>query len=325
MRSTGSAFWVHGADGLGDGAGRWLAQAHPGWRFSEGGPPPSAAYQVLVDGRPSVALLAASTRLRTLVVPFAGIPAATAALLTAFPGVRVRTLHHTAGPTAELALGLVLAAARALLPADRAMRDGDWTPRFVPGEPAMVLEGHVATVVGYGHVGQRVAQGLAALRMRVKAVRASATIVTNDGVAEIHPTAHLRALLGQSRVVVLAVPAAPATDRLLGAQEIMMLPKPAVVVNVARASVVDEQALFERLRAGDLAAGLDVWWTEATGDGPTTGIAASRYPFHTLPNVVLSPHRGGGFSIPEVRRLRLAHLDRVLVELATSAACDASE
>jgi phosphoglycerate dehydrogenase-like enzyme len=152
--------------------------------------------------------------------------------------------------------------------------------------------------------------------MRVKAIRASATTVTTDGVAEIHPAAHLRRLLGRSRVVVLAVPATPTTEGLLGAAEIRTLPQPAVVVNVARASVVDERALFERLQAGDLAAGLDVWWTEATGDGPTTGIAASRYPFHTLPNVVLSPHRGGAFSLPEVRRARLAHLDRALSELA---------
>jgi phosphoglycerate dehydrogenase-like enzyme len=319
MHSTGSTFWVHGADGLGDGAGRWLAHKHPRWRLSEGDPPPDAAYQVLVSGRPSVEMLTASERLRTLVVPHAGIPAATAALLTAFPDVRVRTLHHAAGPTAELALALVLAAARALLPADRAMRDGDWTPRFVSGVPDMVLEGHVATVVGYGHVGERVAQGLAALRMRVKAVRASATTVSTDGVAEIHPVAQLRRLVGQSRVVVLAVPAVPATDGLFGAREIEALPRPAVLVNVARASVVDEQALFERLQAGDIAAGLDVWWTEATRDGPTTGIAASRYPFQALPNVVLSPHRGGGLSIPEVRRLRLAHLDRVLSELAAHA------
>jgi phosphoglycerate dehydrogenase-like enzyme len=65
-------------------------------------------------------------------------------------------VHHNAGPTAELALGPVLAAARALVPSDQAMRSGDWTPRFIPPAPTMVLDGHPAVVVGYGEVGRRV-------------------------------------------------------------------------------------------------------------------------------------------------------------------------
>jgi phosphoglycerate dehydrogenase-like enzyme len=70
------------------------------------------------------------------------------------------------------------------------------------------------------------------------------------------------------------------------------------------------------LLTGRLAAGLDVWWSEASGDGPRTGVAASRFPFHELPNVVLSPHRGGAFSLPEVQRARLTELTRVLDDLS---------
>ncbi len=312
-----TGFWVHGVAGLGDGAARRLAQAHPEWRFTDGDDPPSdAAYEVLVRGRPSRDLVACSERLHTLVVPFAGVPPSTAALLAEFPQVQIRTLHYNAGPTAELALGLVLAAARALIPADRAMRQGDWTPRFIPPRPTMVLAGHTATVVGYGHVGRRVARGLDALGMHVCAVRARATSVTTDDIAEIHPLRDLRGLLSRSRVTVLAVPGGAETAGLLGPAEIACLPSPAVLVNVARASVVDEGALYRRLRDGDLAAGLDVWWEEATDEKRTTGIAASTYPFHDLPNVVLSPHRGGGDFIPEVYEHRLAHLDRLLTDLA---------
>ena len=311
-----AGFWVHGVAALGERARARLAADRPGWRFTDGPPPPDARYQVLVAGRPDDALLTASPALRTLVVPFAGVPAETAARLADRPGIAVRTLHHTAGPTAELALGLVLAAARALVPADRAMRDGDWTPRFVPPEPTMLLGGHVATVVGYGQVGRRVARGLAALDMTVNAVRARAREVAGDGVAVVHPLRQLPDLLRRSRVVVLAVPLSAATRGLIGAAELALLPDPAVLVNVARAAVVDESALYQRLRAGGLAAGLDVWWSEASGDGPRTGVVASRFPFHELPNVVLSPHRGGGFSLPEVRRARLAALTRLLDELS---------
>lgn len=314
--ATAEPFWVHGLAGLGDGAERRVAARHPRWRCTDGPPPADAGYQALVAGRPTYELLAASPALGTLVVPFAGVPAETATLLSGFPGVAVRTVHHTAGPTAELALGLVLAAARSLLPADRAMRAGDWTPRFVPPQPTMVLGGHPATVVGYGEVGRRVARGLAALGMTVRAVRARAREVTEDGTAAVHPAGDLAALVPDSRVVVLAVPSTPDTAGLFGPAEIAALPSPAVLVNVARAAVVAETALYERLRTGEIAAGLDVWWTEATGAGPYAPVAASRLPFHELPNVVLSPHRGGGFSLPEVRELRLAHVERVLVELA---------
>ncbi|HEY3504586.1 MAG TPA: NAD(P)-dependent oxidoreductase [Actinocatenispora sp.] len=123
-------------------------------------------------------------------------------------------------------------------------------------------------------------------------------------------------LLPESRVVVLAVPSTSDTAGLFGPAEIATLPSPAVLVNVARAALVDEAALYERLRTGEISAGLDVWWTEATGDGPYAPVAASRLPFHELPNVVLSPHRGGGFSLPEVRGLRLAYVERLLAGLA---------
>jgi phosphoglycerate dehydrogenase-like enzyme len=228
-----------------------LALRHPEWRFSYGGAPADAEYEVLAAGRPTLELLTASKRLHTLVIPFAGVPAQTAELLAEVPGIAVRTVHHTAGPTAELALGLVLAAARALIPADQAMRNGDWTPRFVPPRPTMLLAGHPALIVGYGEVGRRVARSLTALEMEVHAIRGSITTPYADGEVLVHP------------------------------------------------------------------AGLDVWPTEATStDPPPTNITASRFPFHTLPNVVLSPHRGGAFSLPESTPLRQSALEAALTNLA---------
>jgi phosphoglycerate dehydrogenase-like enzyme len=303
---------------LEDDAVAQLALRHPGWRFTDGDAPEDAEYEVLVAGRPSRELLTASKRLHTLVIPFAGVPAQTSALLQELPGIAVRTVHHTAGPTAELALGLVLAAARALLPADRAMRTGDWTPRYVPPLPTMILAGHPALVVGYGEVGRRVARSLAALEMEVHAIRGSITSPYSDGEVHVHPADQLPGLASRARVVVLAAPATPETAGLLSADLIARLPEPSVVVNVARATLVDERALYERLLTGEIAAGIDVWTTEASSADATTDITASELPFHELPNVVLSPHRGGAFSLPEVRHLRLTHLESVLTTLAST-------
>ncbi|GAA3540442.1 NAD(P)-dependent oxidoreductase [Kribbella ginsengisoli] len=312
-----SDFWVHGVDALDDDAAARLAAVHPEWWFSDGDvPPEGAAYDVLVAGRPSLQLLTASKRLRTLVIPFAGVPATTSELLRAHPEIAVRTVHHTAGPTAELALGLVLAAARALVPADQAMRVGDWTPRFVPPTPTMILAEHPAVVVGYGEVGRRVARSLVALDMEVHAIRGSTSSPYADGDVLVHPTDEFATLASRARVVVLAAPATPRTAGLLSAEVIDGLPTPSVVVNVARATLVDEKALYNRLLTGEIAAGLDVWWTEASSADAATGVAASAEPFHELPNVVLSPHRGGAFSLREVRDLRLAEVEKALVTLA---------
>jgi phosphoglycerate dehydrogenase-like enzyme len=98
----------------------------------------------------------------------------------------------------------------------------------------MVLAGHTAMVVGYGEVGRRVARGLAALDLRVNAIRAGARGTSGDGVALIHPPRRLPELLRRSRVVVLAVPLSPRTTGLIGANELALLPDPAVLVNVAR-------------------------------------------------------------------------------------------
>jgi phosphoglycerate dehydrogenase-like enzyme len=237
-------------------------------------------------------------------------------LLAKFPDIQIRSLHHNAGPTAELALGLVLSAARGLVPADSLMRRQDWTTRFTPPQPCMLLDGYPATVLGYGAVGRRVARGLAALGMRVRATRQSAVAPYAAEHAKIYPSTELPNLLPDTRVLVLCLPAEQDTIGLIGADELALLPDPAVLVNVSRAAIVAEAALYDKLKSGSLAAGIDVWPTEATDPDAAQGLVASRLPFHELPNVVLSPHRGGAFNLPEIPGLRAAYLEEALAALA---------
>ncbi|MGH8879365.1 MAG: NAD(P)-dependent oxidoreductase [Stackebrandtia sp.] len=323
MSADNSGMWIHivsvHPNFTLDAELRELVERRPEWRFTNAdAPPPDAGYDVLIAGRPTRELLRASPNLHTVVLPFSGIPEETAAVMAEFPGLGLRRMHHNAGPTAELALGLVLSAARGIVPSDRGMREHDWTSRFVPPRPAMLLDGQKATVVGYGEIGQRVARGLVAMGMRVRATRAGAVGEYRDGAVTVHPAADLHPLLPDSRVTVLNLPATPETTGLIGRRELDLLPAPATLVNVSRARVVDERALYEKLHEGELAAGLDVWWEEAVDPAAAHGIAASRFPFHELPNVVLSPHRGGAFSLPETPALRARHLDQLLAEVAGS-------
>ncbi|MCI0339550.1 MAG: NAD(P)-binding domain-containing protein [Planctomycetales bacterium] len=255
--------------------------------------PTPARYRVLVAGRPDLAHLEASPSLEALVIPFAGIPRETRDLvLRDFPRLAVHNLHHNAAPTAEMAMALLLAAAKRVLPGDAALRRGDWSPRY--GEhPELLLEGRTVLVLGHGAVGSRVARACAGLGMRVLATRRAATAAERVGDAEVHPASALRSLLPRAHAVVVAVPDTPETDGLLGEAELSLLPAGAVLVNVGRGRVVDEGALFQALRAGRLSAGLDVWWRYPTGEETRTRTPPGDHPFRDLPNVVLSPHRAG--------------------------------
>jgi len=180
---------------------------------------------------------------------------------------------------AEHTVALILASAKALLRSDRAVRAGEFTAaREVV--VAQELRGRTLGIVGFGHIGQRVAEICRAafampvlftdvLPQREAAQRLGATPVSLDE------------LLARADVVSLHVPLTPQTHHLLDAVALARLSPGAVLVNTSRGAVLDEQALVAALRAGRLSVGLDVYEEE-----PLPGT----HPLAALPNVVLSPH-----------------------------------
>ncbi|MCB9780276.1 MAG: hydroxyacid dehydrogenase [Alphaproteobacteria bacterium] len=262
---------------------------------------------VLVNGRPSPQELL-SVR-QALVIPYAGLPRSTRAHLLAHrPDLPVYNLHHNAHAAAEHAVALLLAAARRLLPVDRALRAGDWRDRYGP-DPGVALAGRTAVVLGMGAIGRRVAVVLGALGMTVEGVRRTA----RDG---WRGAEDLEPLLRQADVLVVCLPHTEQTEGLLDAERLGLLPWNAVLVNVGRAQVIDERALFECLRDGRIhSAGLDVWYRYPGDEAARTNTPVSDLPFHALDNVVLSPHRAGHGPGVEARRWQalgglLAELER---------------
>lgn len=278
---------------------------------------------VLVDGRPKPEDLMGPD-LRSVVVPFAGVPAATLDALRAVPGVTLHNLHHNAPETAETAMALLMAVARDVVPMDRALRKHDWSPRYAPSR-TLRLEGRTALVLGFGAIGQRVARACAALGMRVIAVRRGSADPEAD--VEQHAVEHLDRLLPHADVLVVALPQTSETEGLIDARRLTLLPKCAVIVNVARAGIIDEEALFEALSSRAIhGAGLDVWYRYPHSDPtavPTnshipasaTCTPPSRFPFHTLDNVVMSPHRGG--TSRDTERFRVEALAQLLAPAAS--------
>ncbi|GGV74186.1 2-hydroxyacid dehydrogenase [Streptomyces griseoloalbus] len=207
------------------------------------------------------------------------------------PGVTVATTHHHGRSIAEHVLMSVLMLSRDVLGADRALRAGRW--RNVAVDPTLpfgtTLRGRRVGVVGFGETGTEVARLCQAVGMRVRAVRRdpSAPFPADLRPDWIGGNDRLPELLADSDVVVVTVPLNAATEGLIGPAELAAMGPEALLVNVARGPVVQEEALYRALSSGTIAgAALDVWWS-----GPPE--APSRLPFHDLPNVLMTPHHSG--------------------------------
>lgn len=200
-------------------------------------------------------------------------------------GIAVVATGGSSESVADLAIALAFACLRHVAAFDRAVRVGDWAAkdRFVGTTFASRRVG----VVGFGRIGQTFASMARALGAEVCAwdrsieAGAKADLCRKSGVV---PAASLEALLSRSDLVSLHLPHVAATAGLLGRAEFAAMLPGTVLVNTARAAVVDHSALHAALVTGPLvAAGLDVHYTEGS---------AAADPLLALPNVVLTPHVG---------------------------------
>lgn len=293
-----------------DEAENLLPRLAPGIELTDG-PEPPAHTGILVSGRPTREQLVAAPNLRALIIPWAGLPNDTRDLLRDFPAVTVHNLHHNAAPVAELALMLLLAAAKFALRYDNALRSNDWRIRYERPAPTVLLDSKTALILGYGAIGRRVAAACRALGMATLATRRRLDAPQMAKGTIVHPAGILRDLLPQADALIICLPHTPQTDGLLGADELALLPSHSVLVNIGRGRIVDERALYEALRDGRLrAAGLDVWYSYPPDEAARADWPPSAYPFHELDNVIMSPHRGG--AADETARLRMTALAEML-------------
>ena len=276
-------------------------------------PPDPAAYEILVKGTPTREDIEASPNLRAVIIPWAGVPPETVELLREHPAITLHNLHHNDAPTAEMAIALLMAATRFLIPIDRSFRRFDWTLRYEP-LPAQILDGKTALILGFGAIGQRVGRVCEALGMKVLATRRHPNAgLRYDLRAEVYPSQALPDLLPRANVLIITLPLTPHTRGLIGAEELARLPDNAIFVNVGRGEIVDEAALYDALKTGKLAAaGLDVWWNYPETKEARKHTPPSAYPFHELDNVVMTPHLAGAWGTPDSEARRIEALVNML-------------
>ncbi len=228
------------------------------------------------ESRVPAALIARLPRLEIISVMGVGYDGVDVAAAKAQGVVVTHTPNVLNDDVADLAIGLMLCAARQLPAADRYVRDGRW-----PGGPmplARKMSGARLGIVGMGRIGQAIAQRALAFGMTV-------AYTTRKPRPEL-PYAYFQnatALAADSDFLVAITPGGAATRKLINAEVLAALGRDGILVNVARGSVVDEAALIDALEQGVIAgAGLDVFENEPQ--------VPER--LRALPHVVLAPHIG---------------------------------
>jgi hydroxypyruvate reductase len=212
--------------------------------------------------------------------------------------------------TADFAFMMLMAAARRAHEYDTIMRAG-WRFRIGQGDLLGVrVTGKTLGILGMGRIGRALAQRAGGFDMRVLYHSRNRLPPELERGAEYFASFH--AMLPHCDFLSLHAPAGPATDKIVNAEALAKLKRGAVLVNVSRGGLVDEDALIEALASGQLfAAGLDVFRAEPDYD----------MRFAALDNVILSPHIGSG-SVETRNAMGFRALDNVAAVLAGRGAID---
>lgn len=226
------------------------------------------------------------SRLRWVHSASAGVGGALYPEMLAWDGVLTNSAGIYAEPMADTVLAMLLHFARGLdlAAAAQARRAWDKAPFVGADTPVRELAGSTLGILGLGGIGRAVARRGLALGMRVAGMRRHPG-PGPEGVEMLAGAGALEALLERSDFLVVATPLTPETRGMVGEAELARMRPGAVLVNVARGEVVDEEALARALAAGWLrGAGLDVFATEPL---PPSS------PLWGLPNALLTPHISG--------------------------------
>ena len=248
---------------------------------------------VLVSMGYTAPMAEAGRRLRLVQVPGAGLDRIERPLLP--PGAHLANAYgHEAG-IAEYIMGTMLELTRGLGRLDASLRRGRWDSQWAVGVPMPPphpeLAGKTLGILGFGHIGEALARRARGFDMEICAIRRQAQADAPDGVAFIAGAERLDEVLRRADYLAITLSLSPATRNLLDERRLALMKPTAFLVNVARAEIVEEAALYRALAGRRLAgAALDVWYRYPATPGP---VLPATQPFHELDNVIMTPHVSG--------------------------------
>lgn len=241
-------------------------------------------------------LCEAATHLKFIQVPWTGVDNLNFDLIREI-GVKVCNSHSNAYAVAEQAVALMFDAAKKIAYHDRLMRTGDWN-RPKPDKSNAVspfskrVSKSQAGIIGFGHIGKIIRQYLSAMECQFHIADISVNEKKVEAGAEFYPMANLKQLLGAVDYVFLCVPLTAETRGFFGKAQFEAMRQDAIMINTSRGEIVDEAALYDALKNNVIAgAAMDTWYNNPKNPFDVDCKPSLNYPFETLNNLVLSPHR----------------------------------
>lgn len=248
-----------------------------------------AAADVVVSNR-YTADLPRPARLALFHVPGAGYDAVDFAALPP-QAVVCNCFGHEQG-IAEYVMAALLARHVPLADADRRLRQGDWA--YWAGTLDRLhdeMAGKAIGLLGFGHIGKAIAARAKAFELAVHVANRSA-VPPSPLVDRSYGLTELDAFFGAADFYVVSLPLGPETAGLVGTAAFAAMRPSAVIVNVGRGAVIDEEALYGALSTRRIAGAIiDTWYRYPAATDPAP--LPSALPFHTLDNIVMTPHMSG--------------------------------
>jgi D-3-phosphoglycerate dehydrogenase len=191
----------------------------------------------------------------------------------------INAVEGAMNAVAELVLGLMLSLARQTARGDRAIRDGKWLKKELKGTE---LRGKYLGIIGLGNIGKKLGRLAKALNMNI--IGYDVIPIDEEFSKEVGlMKSDLDTLLQSSDYVSMHVPLLDSTYHLIDSQKLSTMKKTAKIINTSRGGVIDEDALYEAIKSGNLGgAALDVFENEPATDNKLA----------ELDNVILTPHIG---------------------------------
>ena len=236
-------------------------------------------------------LLQAAPKLKLIQVPWTGMDTFNYAAVQNSV-VPICNTHSNADAVAELALALTLDLTKKLSYHDRKMRRGSWNRDQQPlNLKSSMLRDSTVCILGLGSIGGRIAGLFKAFGATVFGT--SDHRAADGSVDRVFPQAKALEAAGEADIVVCALPLTPETRGRINGEFLAALKPGTLLVNVSRAAVVEEDALYAALQSGQIGGfAADVWWN-APKRGESESWPSTHNRFQDMENVVMSPHRAG--------------------------------
>ncbi|MFX0002005.1 MAG: NAD(P)-dependent oxidoreductase [Candidatus Hodarchaeota archaeon] len=251
---------------------------------------------VLIGWHPSKKILMNATKLKLFINPGAGIHH----LLHLFRDVNQKRKvvlingHGNSYFVAQHAVALLLSLMNKIIPHHEWMRQGRWR---TGDEDAISIPLRYKKVglLGYGAINQKVHHFLSGFDVEFSILRKHWKKQENQFPTKIkeYKLSQFNEFLKDIDILIIALPLTSLTNKMIGTSELELLGSKGIIVNVSRGEIIDEKSLFNALKEKIIqGAAIDVWYNynpEINKDGKKFPF---NFPFHTLDNIILSPHRG---------------------------------